>query len=100
MLHETKIQLSVLDETNVREIAKHTHMVTVIDNLDRTVKHVLQHQTLPILLCRNINNKLSGLDNTRKDIEENTKNFNPDFLLLDNEFNNQEKDAFMKVLNF
>ena len=45
MLHDTKIQLSVLDETNVREIAKHTYMVTVIDNLDRTVKHVLQHQT-------------------------------------------------------
>ena len=85
MLHETKIQLAVYDETNIKEVAKHNLMVCVIDNMDRQVKQVLQHQTLPILLCRNINDDISGLNAERQDINAVIKSsFTSDFLLLDN----------------
>ena len=53
-LLNTRTQLAVYDESSEKAMAKHKFTVIVLDNLDREVKKVIQHQTLPVLLSRDV----------------------------------------------
>ena len=96
-LLNTRTDLAIKDEENVRKVAKKSSIAVVLDNLDREVKKVLVHKTLPVLLCRNIPDQLDSLDGSRKSLEEAASSFTPDFFCLDTSSNKEEKDSFLKV---
>ena len=73
------------------QIAKSHHLAFVIDNLDKLVKKVVNHKTLPIILCRPIVDSVEKLQNHRKTIEESHSNFEAEFC------NSEEKHAFLQV---
>ena len=74
-------------------------MVFVLDNLDRVVKKVVQHQTLAILLSRDVSPHLEGLDDSdRKTIDEAKSFFTYQFLNMESEINKDEKTSFLEVL--
>ena len=81
----------------MKEIARNSHIATVIDNLDREVRGVLVHKTLPLLLCQNTIDCITNLDNERKQFEEIMSKFQTDFFLLNSADNIEEKNAFLKV---
>ena len=96
-LRDTRIQLAVEDEKNVKKMAKGLHIGMVIDNLDKSVNKVLQHQTLPLLLCREVPVDYISLDDFKKPLEEVMDCFTEDFFLLDSPCHSEEKKAFLKV---
>ena len=55
-LLDTRTSLAVADEIEMKEVAKTNDIIIVLDNLDKQVKKVVQHQTLPVLLYRNVSN--------------------------------------------
>ena len=79
-LLDTRTGLAIKDEDYIREISKSFTTAMVLDNLDRSVKKVVQHQTLPMILSRKVPN-LDELDTTRKSLEEAMLNFNLDFFV-------------------
>ena len=89
--------LAILDEEEIRVIAKNSSIVMVIDNLDRTVRKVLQHKTLPILLCRDIREDLLDLSHQEKSLNESMEQFSTEFLLMDSPANREEKDSLLEV---
>ena len=96
-LRDTRILLAVKDEENVREMSKGLSIAMVIDNLDKSVNKVLQHQTLPLLLCRDVPEEYFTLDDTKKPLEEVLNCFTEEFFLLDSPHHSEEKNAFLKV---
>ena len=97
-LRETRIKLSVKDEENVKEMAKGLSIGIVLDNLDKCVNKVLQHQTLPLLLCREVPEEFISLDDFKKPLEEVMDSYTEDFFLLDSPCHSEEKTAFLKVI--
>ena len=81
----------------IKDVAKTSTIAIVLDNLDRKVKNVLLHKTLPVLLCRTVPEGVEQLDTRRKNIEEVLSNYTMESLLLDSPCNTEEKEAFMKV---
>ena len=96
-LQDTRTNLAVADEIEMKQIAKTNAIVIVIDNLDKQVNKVVQHQTLPLLLCRNVTDELRGLSNQGKSLTESMSNFNAEFLLLNSPSHSDEKEGFLKV---
>ena len=96
-LLDIKSRLAVKDEENIKEVAKYCSIAIVLDNLDRQVKKVLQHKTLPMLLCRDMPQVISDLGTQKKTLEESLLNFEPNFFYLDASSNSNEKEAFLKV---
>ena len=96
-LQDTRTNLAVADEIEMKQIAKTNDIVIVIDNLDKQVNKVVQHQTLPLLLCRNVTDELRGLSNQGKSLTESMSNFNAEFLLLNSPSHSDEKEGFLKV---
>ena len=92
-----KTSLAIIDEQNVKKMAKHQYISIVIDNLDKSVKKVVQHKTLPILLCRSIPDIVHNLDTKRKGLEDVILNYSVPFFLLDSPRHSEEKEAFLKV---
>ena len=97
-LLDTRTDLAIKDEEKVKKVAKHSSIVIVLDNLDREVKKVLVHKTLPVLLCRSIPGEMADLDSLRKSLKEATSSFRPEFFSLDDPCNKKEKECFMKVI--
>ena len=79
------------------QIAKSHHLAFVIDNLDKLVKKVVNHKTLPIILCQPIVDSVENLPNHRKTLEDSHSNFDPEFFSLDSPCNSEEKHAFLQV---
>ena len=98
-LLNTRTELAIKDEENVRKIAKKSSIAVVLDNLDREVKKVLVHKTSPVLLCRDIPVDLDNLETSRKSLEEAASSFTPDFFCLDATCNRKEKECFLEVLS-
>ena len=98
-LLNTRTDLAIKDEEKMKGVAKTSSIVMVLDNLDREVKKVLIHKTLPVLLCRSIPDKIGHLDTTRKSLEEANSSFNPDFFSLDAPCNEKELECFKKVMH-
>ena len=97
-LLDTRTDLAIKDEEKVKKVAKHSSIVIVLDNLDREVKKVLVHKTLPVLLCRSIPGEMADLDSLGKSLKEATSSFRPEFFSLDDPCNKKEKECFMKVI--
>ena len=97
-LLDLRTSLAVQDEADIKEAAKDLYFATVLDNLDRHVKKVLQHKTLPILLGRKFPDNIDQLDKQRKSLEEVMSSFTPEFFSLDSSSNSEEKEAFLQVL--
>ena len=81
-LLDVKTDLAIKDEDHMGQIAKSHHLAFVIDNLDKLVKKVVNHKTLPIILCRPIVDSVERLQNHRKTIEESHSNFEAEFFFL------------------
>ena len=96
-LRDTRIQLAVQDEENVRAMCKGLSIAMVIDNLDKSVNKVLQHQTLPLLLLRDVPEEYFSLDDSKKTLEEVLNCFTEEYFLLDTPRHSEEKKAFLKV---
>ena len=96
-LLDTRTQLAIVDEEEIRAIATNCSIVTVIDNLDRTVNNVLQHKTLPVLLCRDITEDINDLSHQSKSLTETMQQFSVDFLLMESPLNEEEKENFLEV---
>ena len=97
-LLDTRTDLAIKDETRVKAMAKKYHIAIVLDNVDRLLKHVVQHQTLPMLLCRDVPGDFYEKDRTRKTLEEAKEYYTGDFFYLDSPRNEQEKESFMLVI--
>ena len=93
-LRDTRIQLAVQDEENVRAMSKGLSIAMVIDNLDKSVNKVLQHQTLPLLLLRDVPEEYFSLDDSKKTLEEVLNCFTEENFLLDTPRHSKEKKAF------
>ena len=96
-LLDTRTSLAVADEEEMKKVAESSDIVIVIDNLDTQVNKVLQHKTLPVLLCRNVSEELDGLQNQGKTLYESMQNFNAEFLLLNSPSHAEEKESFLEV---
>ena len=94
---DVRTDLAVHSEEQIKEHSKKLSIAMVIDNLDRKVKHVLQHQTLPVLLCKDVQSQIKGLSNERKTVFEAIDGFTLDFFLMNSPGNTGEKEAFMEV---
>ena len=97
-LLNVRTDLAIKDENHIKQIASHSHIATVIDNLDKQVKRVINHKTLPILLCREVDNSVENMSNQRKTLDESQAQFKLDFFLMDNPSNFEEKESFMEVI--
>ena len=53
-LIDTRTELAIRDEEAMKTVAAKQYIAVVIDNIDTVANKVLQHQTLPVLLCRDI----------------------------------------------
>ena len=69
-LPRLRTELPIKDEHMVKNIAKTCGIAIAFDNLDRKVNRVLQHQSLPILLCRDIPTYVEELDHVTLSLEE------------------------------
>ena len=96
-LLNVRTDLAIKDEDNVKELSMSLHNVTVLDNLDRTVRKVLQHQTLPVLLYRKIPREFYSKETEKKTLEDALKNFSTSFFSIDSDSNIDEKRAFLQV---
>ena len=79
-----RTELAIKDEHMVKYIAKTCGIAIAFDNLDRKVNRVLQHQSLPVLLCRDIPEYVDQLDNVTLSLEQVMSKFTTDYFLLDN----------------
>ena len=98
-LLDTRTHLAIEDENRVRGLSQHFHSAIVIDNLDRTVKKVLQHQTLPVLLSREVPVNYYQMNTERKSLEDATLLFTPAFFSIDSPCHDSEKKSMMQVTN-
>ena len=96
-LLDTRTSLAVADEEETKKVAESSDIAIVIDNLDTQVNKVLQHKTLPILLCRNVSEELKGLRNQGKSLQESVQNFKAEFFLLNSPCHAEEKESFLEV---
>ena len=96
-LNETRTKLAIKDEEVTKTVAAKQYIAVAIDNLDIVANKVLQHQTLPVLLCRDIYDSLDGLNTVQKSLMETSMKLNCDFLMLDSPENTIEKEAMIKV---
>ena len=96
-LIDTRTKLTIKDEEVTKTVAAKQYIAVAIDNLDIVANKVLQHQTLPVLLCRDIYDSLGGLDTVQSSVMETSMKLNCDFLMLDSPSNTAEKEAMIKV---
>ena len=94
---DVRTDLAIKDEELMMSWAKDHQFAYVIDNLDIEHNKIMEHKTLPIILCRKVLDSVESMDDKRLTLEENLVNFNLEFLLLDSVQNTQEKCAFMEV---
>ena len=80
-----------------KQMAQTHHMAIVLDNLDREVKKVIQHQTLPVLLFREVPHEFFQKDSSRKNLEEVHDSLTPDMFYLGSDQNLPEKEALLLV---
>ena len=96
-LLKTRTELAVHDEVMVKNLAKDCYMAIVMDNLDREVKKVVQHHTLPVLLFRDVPDMYHELSDNKKSLDDVMSSFHQDFFCLDSACNLEEKTAFLNV---
>ena len=97
-LLNTRTQLAIYDETQVKAMAKQKFTVIVLDNLDREVKKVLQHQTLPVFLSRDVPHEYLSLSDENKSLDEVMASFTPEFFSFESPCHVAEKEAFLQVV--
>ena len=97
-LQDTKTDLAVLDEENVKKLAKMSTPATAFDNMDKRAHKTLQHYTLPVQLFPNPLAVPSGDGGDGLDLDEVVKLVDFDYLDLNSTKNKAEKDAFLKVV--
>ena len=97
-LQDTKTDLAVMDEKNVKKLAKMSTPATAFDNMDKRAHKTLQHYTLPVQLFPNPLAVPSGDGGDGLDLDEVVKLVDSDYLDLNSAKNKAEKDAFQKVV--
>ena len=97
-LLDVRTDLAIKDEEFMMSLARDHHLAYVIDNLDIEHNKVLEHKTLPIILCRKVSDSVESYYDTRKSLDENLAFFDLDFFCLDSPQNIEEKNAFLDVL--
>ena len=96
-LLDVRTDLAIKDEEHTMSVAKNHHIAVVLDNLDIEHNKILNHKTLPILLCRKVDEEIELLDDQRSTLDETLLKFNEDFFHLDSSENCSEKEAFLEV---
>ena len=97
-LLDTKVKLAVKDEINVQKLARNSIAAIVFDNMDKKLCKVIQHNTLPVLLFRNVLAVVSGDTSDSTSLKDVVADMDKDFLLLNSPKNKKEKEGFMVVL--
>ena len=97
-LLDTKVKLAVKDEINVQTLARNSIAAIVFDNMDKKLCKVIQHNTLPVLLFRNVLAVVSGDTSDSTSLKDVVADMDKDFLLLNSPKNKKEKEGFMVVL--
>ena len=97
-LQDTKTDLAVMDEENVKKLAKMSTPATAFDNMDKRAHKMLQHYTLPVQLFPNPLAVPSGDGGDSLDLDEVVKLVDLDYLYLKSAKNKAERDAFLKIV--
>ena len=96
-LIDTRTELAIRDEEAMKTVAAKQYIAVVIDNIDTVANKVLQHQTLPVLLCRDIYPFLDGLNTVSPSLMEAHHKITSELLFLDSPSNREEKQAIIRV---
>ena len=92
------MKLAIKDEINVQTLARNSIAAIVFDNMDKKLCKVIQHNTLPVLLFRNVLAVVSGDTSDSTSLKDVVADMDKDFLLLNSPKNKKEKEGFMVVL--
>ena len=92
------MKLAIKDEINVKTLARNSIAAIVFDNMDKKLCKVIQHNTLPVLLFRNVLAVVSGDTSDSTSLKDVVADMDKDFLLLNSPKNKKEKEGFMVVL--
>ena len=92
------MKLAVKDEINVQKLARNSIAAIVFDNMDKKLCKVIQHNTLPVLLFKNVLAVVSGDTSDSTSLKDVVVDMEKDFLLLNSPKNKKEMEGFMVVL--